>query len=133
MAGHRAAILFNRTLRRCMRKLIREKKLKNITISDTSDPYIVRAKEYYIRKDIQVILHLIEEWIIGGYKETPEELSQFIRLCGARHGKWEYKLAMRHEPDSFIVFLFMSLHSLYLSQDTIIHFYDFFDWLISLD
>lgn len=67
----------------------------------TSDPYIDCAKAYYIRKDIEVCLHLIEEWIIGGYKETPEELFQFIRLCNALHGKWQYQLAMRHEPDEY--------------------------------
>lgn len=67
----------------------------------TSDPYIDRAKDYYIRTDIRVSLHLIEEWIMGGYKETPAELSEFIRLCDAVHGKWQYQLAMRHQLDPY--------------------------------
>ncbi|MGX8714201.1 MAG: TetR/AcrR family transcriptional regulator C-terminal domain-containing protein [Lachnospiraceae bacterium] len=67
----------------------------------TSDPYIDKAKEFYIRKDIQVVLHLMEEWILGGYKETPQEVSQFLRLCNAIHGKWEYQVAMNNEPDEY--------------------------------
>lgn len=63
----------------------------------TSDPYIDKAKEFYIRKDIQVALHMVQEWILGGYKETPQELSRFLRLCNAIHGKWEYQMA-RREP-----------------------------------
>ena len=67
----------------------------------TSDPYIDKAKEFYIRKDIQVVLHMVQEWILGGYKETPQELSRFLRLCNAIHGKWEYQMAMRNEPDEY--------------------------------
>lgn len=63
----------------------------------TSDPYIDKAKAFYIRKDIQVALHMVQEWILGGYKETPQELSRFLRLCNAIHGKWEYQMA-RREP-----------------------------------
>ena len=55
------------------------------------------VEEFYIRKDIQVALHMVQEWILGGYKETPQELSRFLRLCNAIHGKWEYQMA-RREP-----------------------------------
>ena len=65
------------------------------------DPYIDRAKEYFIRADIGTRLHMIEEWILGGYRESPDEIYRFIRLCGAIHGKWEYQLAMGKEPDKY--------------------------------
>lgn len=66
-----------------------------------SDSYFDHAKTYYIRKDIEFVLLLIEEWIIGGYKETPDELSQYIRLCNAIHGKWQYQVAMQHNLDEY--------------------------------
>lgn len=72
----------------------------------SKDPYIDHAKEFFIREDIRIRLHLIEEWIQRGYKESPEELYHFIRLCGALHGKWEYQLAMRMEPDEYSLYSF---------------------------
>ena len=67
----------------------------------SSDPYIDRAKRYYITTDIKITLHFIEEWILSGYKEKPEEVARFIQLCNALHGKWQYQLAMRHKPDKY--------------------------------
>jgi hypothetical protein len=43
----------------------------------------------------------VEEWIRGGFSRTPEELVAYIRMCNAIHGKWEYQLAMKQEPDIF--------------------------------
>lgn len=78
---------------------------KIITLHVTSllskDPYIDNAKDFYIRKDIQVHLYMIENWIKSGFKESPEEFSQFIRLCAAIHGKWEYQLATKNIPDDY--------------------------------
>ena len=82
-------------------ELVEELILPLVESKLTSDPYIDKAKEFYIRKDIQVVLHLMEEWILGGFKETPQELSRFLRLCNAIHGKWEYQLAMKNEPDEY--------------------------------
>jgi AcrR family transcriptional regulator len=78
--------------------------LKNLSTA----PYIDRAKEFYAKKDIEVTLHFIEEWINNGYSQTPEELFQFIRLCGALHGKWEYQSAMRHPIDKYSLEKFLN-------------------------
>lgn len=67
----------------------------------TRDPYIDKAKEYYIRRDIEIALHHIEEWIQGGFKQTPAEVVEFMRLCNALHGKWQYQICMQHTPDEF--------------------------------
>lgn len=74
----------------------------------STDPYIDKAKDYYIRRDIQVHLYLIENWIKNDFKETPEELSQFIRLCAATHGKWEYQLATKNTPDDYSLEKFLN-------------------------
>ena len=67
----------------------------------TADPYIDRVKDYYIRKDIEVVLQHMEEWLMGGCKVTPEELIEYIRLCNALHGKWQYQVCMGKEPDKY--------------------------------
>lgn len=67
----------------------------------TSDPYIDRAKEYYIRKDIEITLHHFEEWIQNGFKQSPKELVEYIRMCNALHGKWQYQISTRKTPDIY--------------------------------
>ena len=67
----------------------------------TSDPYIDRAKEYYIRKDIEIILYHFEEWIQNGFKQSPKELIEYIRMCHALHGKWQYQVSTRKTPDIY--------------------------------
>ncbi len=46
----------------------------------TSDPYIDRDKEYYIRKDIEITLHHFEGWIENGFRQSPQELVEYIRM-----------------------------------------------------
>lgn len=67
----------------------------------SADPYIDRAKEFYIRKDSEIFLHHLYEWLMGGCKTTPDELIQYIRMCDAIHGKWQYQIATGKEPDKY--------------------------------
>lgn len=67
----------------------------------SSDPYIDRAKEYYIRKDLETTLYHFEAWIQSGFKQSPKELVEYIRLCHAFHGKWQYQVAMGRTPDLY--------------------------------
>ena len=82
-------------------ELVTDLLFSRVVVLLSSDPYINQMRDFYIRKDIGVILHIIEQWILNGYRETPEELSKFIRLCAAVHGKWEYQLAMKYETDEY--------------------------------
>lgn len=67
----------------------------------TSDPYIDRSKEYYIRKDTEIALHHFEVWIQNGFRQSPKELVGYIRMCNALHGKWQYQIATRKTPDIY--------------------------------
>ncbi|MCR4601722.1 MAG: TetR/AcrR family transcriptional regulator [Clostridia bacterium] len=67
----------------------------------TSDPKIDEMKGFYIRRDIEISLHLIELWINRGYDWSPDEMCEYIRFCNAIHGKWEYQLAMKRPPDPY--------------------------------
>mgnify|MGYP004613648991 CR=1 FL=1 len=74
----------------------------------TSDPYIDDVKDFYIRKDIQVLLYFIENWVKSDFKATPEELKEFIRLSSAVHGKWEYQLATKNVPEEYSLEKFLN-------------------------
>ena len=67
----------------------------------STDPSIERDKEFYVKTDIEVTLHLLERWITGGWEQTPEEFVQGLRLGNAIHGKWQYQVAMGKEPDAY--------------------------------
>ena len=116
-----------RTLRKCMRKLMREKPFSKITVREIceiaeigtrtfyryySDKYALfedtYVKDFYIRKDIQVLLYFIENWVKSDFKATPEELKEFIRLSSAVHGKWEYQLATKNVPEEYSLEKFLN-------------------------
>ena len=67
----------------------------------TSDSFIDEAKEFYIRKDIEITLHYFDQWIRSGFKQSPEEMVEYLRICNAIHGKWQYQISTGRTPDSF--------------------------------
>ena len=67
----------------------------------SSDPKINKMRDYYVRKDIETALYMIEQWILEGYKESPEQIAKDIRHSSAAHGKWKYQLATKNEPDEY--------------------------------
>lgn len=66
-----------------------------------NDPSVDKERDYYTKRDIDLLLHFFEAWIAGGFAMTPKEFVEYIRLCNAVHGKWEYQLATGREPDPY--------------------------------
>lgn len=74
----------------------------------TSDSLIDEAKDLYIRSDIRLALNYIERWIKRGYDGSPQEVSDFIRLCYIIHGKWQYQVSKGLEPDEYTLDKFIN-------------------------
>lgn len=71
--------------------------LKNVV----NDPSVDQERDFYTRRDIELLLHFFESWIKSGYRKTPEDFVEYIRMCNAIHGKWEYQLATGRETDPY--------------------------------
>lgn len=82
-------------------ELMLELIVPNIASRVTQDPLIDEAKILFIRNDIKLALFFIERWIRNGYDKSPEEISDFIRMCYIYHGKWQYQTSKGIETDEF--------------------------------
>ncbi|KIR01755.1 transcriptional regulator (TetR/AcrR family) [Lachnospiraceae bacterium TWA4] len=89
-------------------EILEELLVPHISSLLTKDSYIDKAKDYFIRRDIQTALLMIEDWIKTDFNKPPEEFSEFIRLCAALHGKWEYQIAMKDTPDDYTLEKFLN-------------------------